>query len=536
MGLTLALATHQLGLRPIVLDKRFAPSQHSKAIAIHARTLETLAMLGLDDTFIAAGQKITGVTMHADGKVLLKADLSETHSRYNFAIDLAQCETERLLLDALERVGITVHRETELIGLEQDKDGVKAHCRLAGDGVSTFTAPYLVGCDGAHSTVRHQLGLNFEGQTYPQAFCLADLHIGADLDQHQWHLYFDPEGLFLLFPLGNSRWRIIATRESAESSAPDLGFFQEAAERRGATGLQLQDPVWLSSFTINRRMVQHYRINRVFLAGDAAHVHSPAGGQGMNTGMQDAFNLAWKLAATLRDGAFDRLLDTYQTERHTIGERVLSLTDRMTKAGTLKHPAATRVRKWIVPLIGEFAFLRHHFLDTLGEVNTCYPTSVLADEYIHPAIGPRARKLFTKGPNAGCGAPEAIITRSQDGQPVHLSSLYCGGHWSVLVFLPATPKQATIEACRSLRDNLDSFTPLAIAMHLVGQRQIDDGLTHDLHVDYLDARDTARQAFGMGKEGGIYLIRPDGYVGFRTLPLCPDKVVTFLGTLYPQNH
>jgi hypothetical protein len=286
---------------------------------------------------------------------------------------------------------------------------VEAVLRGAAEGEESVEAAWMVGCDGAHSTVRHGLGLEFEGSTMPIAWLLADVHLaglpaGPDTLQMFWH----DAGLLATFPITDGRWRVIADLGPAPaggSPAPTLEQVQAVLDARGPGGLKASNPVWLTTFGINERMVSSYRANRVFLAGDAAHVHSPAGGQGMNTGMQDAFNLAWKLAMVVHGAATESLLDSYGVERGAVAREVLSGSGRLTAASLLHGPAA-EVRNVIAHALMGLSPMRRLAANTLSEVSIGYPHGPLTRGYGGlggPAPGERAPPR-TDEPPAGAGS------------------------------------------------------------------------------------------------------------------------------------
>ncbi len=380
VGLTMAAELKRYGQAVRIVDKARARTDKSKALVLWSRTLELLDRAGCAGAFVTAGLKVVGADMIASGKPLGHVDLTDIHSPYAYALMLPQAETERLLEEHLGRLGVTVERSVEMVGFEDDGTAVSAHLREADGREETVRTAWLAGCDGAHSLVRHMLGFGFEGDTLESDWLLADVHIaGAGAPRDAIAIHWHAEGMLVLFPIMPGRVRVIADLGAAPRDHPvdpTLEEVQAIVERRGPGGMHLSDPVWLSAFRINERKVKHYRAGRVFLAGDAAHVHSPAGGQGMNTGMQDAINLAWKLALVCR-GASDTLLDSYSVERSAVGDRVLADAGRLTTVATLRGGAAQSVRNLLAGVLLGLSPVRQAMADTLSETSIGYPDSPL---------------------------------------------------------------------------------------------------------------------------------------------------------------
>jgi 2-polyprenyl-6-methoxyphenol hydroxylase-like FAD-dependent oxidoreductase len=318
-GLTLSLALKARGIAHRHVEKEAAPSQHSKALGVQARTLEVLERLGLADKVLAAAQKVEGSTLHLPGGDA-RFDFVPVHPRFPPVVILPQSETERLLLAA----GAAPEREVAFVGL----DGGAAVLRHADGREERHEADWIVGCDGAHSAVRKAIGIGFSGEAYPEHLVLADCRV-AGLEPARLHLFPGADGARIFFPLPGGLWR--AVKAPAEDETASLAPF-------ALPGLTLDGMVWFSAFRISRRIAAQYRLGRVVLAGDAAHIHSPAGGQGMNLGMQDAY----ALAAALPKGA--DAVDRWAEERHRVGKRVLFATDLLTRAVLGRGGLAARLR------------------------------------------------------------------------------------------------------------------------------------------------------------------------------------------------
>jgi 2-polyprenyl-6-methoxyphenol hydroxylase-like FAD-dependent oxidoreductase len=386
VGLTMAMELARYGRSVRIVDKNQHRTDKSKAIVVWPRTLELLDRVGPDITerFIQVGLKATSTNMLSGDQQIAHIDLSTLDSPYKFVLLIQQSETERLLEEQLEKFGVRVERQVELQGFEQSADAVTCKLQHADGRQETVEADWLVGCDGAHSTVRHTLGKSFEGSTLLNDWILADLHITGIEGPPAISIHWHADGVLALFPLEDTRYRVIADVGSSSSSAigehqaPTLAQVQQILTTRGPKGLVGSDPVWLSNFTINERKVADYRTGRVFLAGDAAHVHSPAGGQGMNTGMHDAFNLAWKLSLVSR-GLSDAelLLTSYNAERGAVARLVLQATGRATMVTLVKGKAKQAIRNFVASHILGLAPVRHIMADALSEISVGYPESPL---------------------------------------------------------------------------------------------------------------------------------------------------------------
>jgi 2-polyprenyl-6-methoxyphenol hydroxylase-like FAD-dependent oxidoreductase len=382
------------GVQVRIVDKTMRRTDKSKALVVWSRTLELLARAGCAEKFVAAGQKVDAATIIAGGALIGHVELAGVASPYPYGLMLPQSETERLLEEHLHGLGVTVEREVELMAFTPSASSVTATLRHAGGELESLETEWLAGCDGAHSTVRHGLGLPFTGTTLQSDWILADIHLkGYPYPESEIAMYWHQDGVLAVFPISPGRFRVIAdlgSSEGAHPADPTLDQVQAVVERRGPGGLAVSDPIWLSAFRINERKVADYRSGRVFVAGDAAHVHSPAGGQGMNTGMQDAINLAWKLALACRGTCADALLDSYSTERSAVGEQVLKAAGRLTVVGTLKNHAAQQIRNTLARLLFGLAPFRRAMVDTMTEVSIGYHDS--------PLNGPHAGHLAGPGP------------------------------------------------------------------------------------------------------------------------------------------
>lgn len=328
-GLTLAASLLIKGVRVILVDRQSEGANTSRAAGVNARTLEVLGALDVTTRLRKEGIEAPRFVIRDGNKVLVDVDFSSLSTDYPFTLLVPQCTTERLLLDRVRELGGDVTRPKVLSTVTQDADGVRATFT---DG-DVVLARYLVGADGMHSTVREQAGIGFSGGAYEHSFVLADARLSGDAPIDEVRLFWASEGLTVVAPLPAGTFRIVAPVDDAPE-VPSTQFVQELLDDRGPGGITVTEVTWGSRFRIHHRVADTYRAGRILLAGDAAHVHSPAGGQGMNLGIQDAVVLADALAGVL-DGGPAALLDEYSAARRPIAHRVIVLTDRLTRLATM---------------------------------------------------------------------------------------------------------------------------------------------------------------------------------------------------------
>jgi 2-polyprenyl-6-methoxyphenol hydroxylase-like FAD-dependent oxidoreductase len=364
-GLALAAELLRQGAKSLIVDRQQAAANTSRAAVVHARTLEVLEPLGVTPELIREGIKVPTFRVRDRDRTLITIDFGGIPSAYPFTLMCPQDRTERILLRRLEVLGGDVVRPCEFTGAKSA--GMNIEAELRADGVtSKVKARWLVGCDGMHSAVREQFGIPFVGSEYEESFVLADVHMDWPLSREEVSLFFSPEGLVVVAPLPDDRFRIVATADVAPESPPLQ--FVNARGPLSASG-HIRDVVWSSRFRIHHRVSESPRKGHVLLCGDAAHVHSPAGGQGMNTGIQDSIALAQVLAETLKDGNQARL-DVWAAERHRVASGVVSLTDRMTKMATLKSGVGRALRNTAMTIAGRLPPVRAALAKRLAELNT----------------------------------------------------------------------------------------------------------------------------------------------------------------------
>ncbi|GLQ88403.1 FAD-dependent monooxygenase [Dyella flagellata] len=380
-GLVLALWLTKLGIGVHIIDKTSAPGTTSRALAVQARTLELYRQLDLDDAVVAGGHPVPAVNLWVKGarKAQVRFEtLASDLTPFPFLHIFPQDQHERLLIDRLEQLGVSVQRQTELLRFTDEGDRVVAYLRDPDGREQVCEAHYLAGCDGARSRVRETLGQSFPGGTYKQVFYVADVDASGPSLDGQLHADLDEADFLAVFPLaGTGRARLIGTVRDERAEHAETLRFEDVSER-AIKHLQVavQRVNWFSTYRVHHRVAERFRHGRVFLLGDAAHIHSPAGGQGMNTGIGDAVNLAWKLAAVMTGQAPDALLDSYEAERIGFARRLVATTDRVfnfvTAEGRVANLVRTRLAPVLIPAVLHFEGAREFLFRTVSQITLNY--------------------------------------------------------------------------------------------------------------------------------------------------------------------
>ncbi len=394
VGLTLAAELHRFGLEVRIIDKQSTPSPQSRALFLWSRTLEQLDRLYLSGEMVALGRKIRAVNVMAGHSRIGHIGFGGTDTPYPFALLLPQAQTERLLIEHLAARGVFVERGTELTGFEDSPLGVTVQLRRETGESGQITTDWLVGADGAGSFVRRALGLSSTGAALQSDWLIADGTLeGADLPADELLSFWHEDGFLGLFPLDGGQYRVIAEiphGEGAQAITPDLAGMQSRLETRGPGGLRLVAPSWFSSFRIHERNMAEYRLGHVFLAGDAAHVFNPVGAQGLNMGIQDAVNLAWKLALVAAGTAnAEALLESYTAERHVAAAQVVADTGRAEAVALLRSPTLRLARNLLGGLFFGLSPLRKSVAESLAQLSTGYGQSPLNGPAAAPVPGPQ---------------------------------------------------------------------------------------------------------------------------------------------------
>lgn len=524
-GLTLAAGLARFGVQFRVIDRAMDRVHESRALGVQARSLEVLQSLGLGDVLVRRGNASARLLLHLDQRRAAEARLGDfgvTDTRYPFILFVSQAETEAVLGDHLASVGVVIERGVELLEATPEPDWVRCRLRHPEGEEQQVGVRYLVGCDGAHSTVRKQAGIPFEGDAYLQDFMLGDVEVDGRLERDALHSFALRRGVAMFFPLGSpTTWRIIGASgkgaehrrrgsggdrpsalDSSEGSGPStlsLEELQKVVDDATGGGLILRDPAWLSHFRLHHRQAAHYHAGHIFIAGDAAHIHSPVGAQGMNTGMQDAWNLAWKLALVVRGEAIEVLLDSYDAERWPVGRRLLRYTDRafsLFTRGISGSVPARWVRRVVVARVVSRILaskqLRASLFHFVSQLGIRYRNS--------PAVTEGEPRLRV-GPKAGDRFPDAQI--EHDRRPTYVQHELASPHFHLVLC-----------GAREGWDQSQAADVTARHAGLVVLHYLTPSFSADALVD--TGGGLLSRLGGRGPHDAVqYLVRPDGHVGFR---------------------
>lgn len=382
LNLALRLARHGIAFR--IVDAHDGPAKESRALVVQARTLEFYRQLGFADAVVAAGTRIEGVRLHEGGRErahVVIEDIGEGLSRYPFILDFPQDEHERFLVDRLREAGVEVERSTSLRSFEQDDDGVDTVLTGPDGRDEQARFAYICGCDGARSTVRGCLGIGFGGGTYQHRYYVADVRLETPDRHHELHLATGPQAFALRLPARQGEMERLIGFVPDEVQEPTFDDVRELAERLLET--RVTELNWFSTYRVHHRVADRFRQDRAFLLGDAGHLHSPVGGQGMNTGIGDAVNLSWKLAHVLQGRASSTLLDTYEPERIAFARELVATTDRLFRMVTAEGLAGQLFRTLVMPTVAPVAThwgsARRALFRTVSQIHIDFPDSALSE-------------------------------------------------------------------------------------------------------------------------------------------------------------
>jgi 2-polyprenyl-6-methoxyphenol hydroxylase-like FAD-dependent oxidoreductase len=482
-GLVLALWLTRLGVTVRITDKTAGPGTTSRALAVQSRTLEFYRQVKLAQSLVEGGVKIAGVNLWVKGARAARLPLQkigEGLTPFPFALVFPQDAHERLLVERLEAVGVKVERETELIRFDQDAASVRAVLRRPDGADETCQATYLAGCDGARSTVREGLGIGFPGGTYAGLFYVADVEASGPPTDFELHLDLDLADILIVFPMKEKGCvRLVGDVREEPDGAERVMTFDDVSPRAiEHLKLAISKVNWFSTYRVHHRVANSFRSGRAYLLGDAAHIHSPVGGQGMNTGIGDAINLAWKLAAVLNGRARDSLLDTYELERIGFARRLVATTDRVfsvvTKQGGVARWVRTRVIPLIAPSLFRLAPVRRFLFRTVSQTGIEYQKSPLSEGTAGSVRGGDRLPWVVTGPNEDNFTPLESVA------------------WQVHVY--GQPGHGLVDACAGLNLPIQVFAWMP---------------------------EMARSGL---MRGALYLVRPDGYIALADPTGDPDRL------------
>lgn len=536
-GLTAAIELIRQGIPVRIIDKvPPRPAVESRAIGTHSRTMEIFERFDVLQTMLESGKTISGFTFHADGKQIGRLSFDGLEAPYPFVMILLQAEAERILLEKLRQLGVEVERPTELISLEQTDEAVTVRLIQADGKAQEAKFSFLIAADGAHSTVRKQLGLSFNGNKTEGAY-VADAQIdweGTPPEPDSGHMYLGTNRMLIFGLLPTGAWRIGVTLPADDkfmrSEKPTLELLQALIDEHGGINARLQEITWSSVFNISYRKVEKLRHNRIFLAGDAAHIHSPAGGQGMNTGIQDAFNLAWKLALVLKNVGDERLLDSYHAERYPIIEKLLPMIEQSEEMIMVANPLAAKLRNHLLSIVTDFGFVQSLGNRALGGFLVNYRRSPIVGEHDMPFLAhvetllqgnlhpnPLDEIDFARAPQPGDRAPDADGIIYNDLTQRFFEVLKTDTRHQLFLFAGSVTqnrerKRELLRIIEQINVEFGNF----IRLFLVVNEHQEAG--EDKSKILYDITGELCKHYGARSEC-LYLIRPDGYISFRSQPI-----------------
>lgn len=514
-GMTAALELSRLQIPIRIIEKTREPATTSRAIGVQARTLELFEQRGLVELMLANGNPGVAGSIYGEGKRVFRLDFSRNGSRYGYMLFISQAETEAILRGALEKQQVTIEREVEFVALSQSEhgDSVKAILKHRDGSLEEARCEYLIDSEGAHSISRTTLNLQFEGKTRDESYALGDLYIDGDLPATDFHIFSSEFGFMGLFPMGERRFRLIASNPLSKpnkDTAPSIEELQQIYDQRSHIAARFHDMSWSSWFRINSRMVSRLHVGRVFLGGDSAHIHSPAGAQGMNTGIQDMINLAWKLAFVIKGQADPKLLHTYSDDRIPVIRNVLTKTEGLTDVIGSENPVFRSVFSHLAPWIVGTEFVQENSTERMSQLSLNYRDSPLS--LSHLALG---------------------SLRAGDRVP-NLEVQVVGGRGEAI-------REPTAARLFQLLDT-DQFTLLfanlkdAETTHHSVQSSLSPwkGL---LEICSIAPSANAEQPFKdiFGSAPALILVRPDGYAAFTGADSSLDALAKYLKSWFPAQ-
>jgi 2-polyprenyl-6-methoxyphenol hydroxylase-like FAD-dependent oxidoreductase len=506
-GLMMACQLQRFGISFRIIEKNAGPTTQSRALAIQARSLELFAQMGIAQKATQQGKPAHAVNYVTRGQISQKISL-EGHgdglTAFPYLLILDQSRTEQLLIDTLKTAGRSVEWQTELVSFREDRHGVLAMVKQPDGTEETIQAQWLVGADGARSVVRHQLGIPFEGQTHTSSLFVLDCKVDLPFDENEAYIAFSDTSFAAFFPMTEGRCRVISILPEDLPEDQPVTFEAVAAgfAARMQIDVQLSDPRWISAYRSHHRHVATFRKDHCFLAGDAAHIHSPVGAQGMNTGLQDAYNLAWKLAFVISGQALPDLLDTYNEERIPIARSLVWTTDRVFGLTLSKNPI---LRFWIMSvaprmlaLILKQPTLARFVFKTISQIGIHYRASRLSSEASQG-------HFLNQAPQPGDRLP--FVKFQDSGQRVNIQDKVKQAAFHLFLF----PGPQVTSQAKMLENGLRSFNDSIVVETIL--------LTPDTAILY--------ETLGI-QHGGCYLVRPDLYIAYRSATLNVEHLERYL--------
>ena len=491
-GLMLANQFGRRGVRALIIDRHAGPSLQTRALGVQARTMEIYANLGIVDRALELGKRGTGADIWAEGRRMARVPLGEAGrsvTPYPFILILGQDDNERIMGDKLRDWGMSVQWNTELVGLEQEGSHVTATLKQPDGATRKLTAAWIAGCDGARSAVRELCGITFPGAPYEHVFFVADTEVTGKMVPDEVNVFLWRKGFHLFFPMrGKDHWRIVGILPPTLRDRDAVNFEDviPSLRKEAGAGLSFKTATWFSTYRIQHRSASHFRDRRSFLLGDAAHIHSPVGAQGMNTGLQDAYNLGWKLALVVKGQADAALLDSYEEERMPVARRLLNTTDRAFRLVVSDSWLAGLFRTEILARIAAFAMSRERIQKAAFRV-----VSQTGISYRNSPLSQTLAGLPDAAPCAGDRMPWLRLKLSPGGPVEDLFAKFDDRHFN-LILIGHPPSTGEVPALGDLLR------------------------VHDIPSDPDNDQELARAKI---PRPSFYLVRPDGHIGLAGIQM-----------------
>lgn len=516
-GLMLAneLLRHNIPFR--IIDKNPEPTQGSNATWIQSRTLEIFDAMGIVDSFLKVGHKCHAINFYDKGQCIGTLSLKNVNSAYPFILMLPQKETESLLIQKLKKSKIKVERPLELIDIKQTNAGVVSTVKQLDGNIETITSNWVIACDGAHGTIRDKCKIPFSGEDIPEQFMVADAEMNSFLPTDAIHVFFDkgtifPERatIFSAFPWGEKQYRLTANlyHETPRQTFHSHEVKEVVAERTYGNFI-VENVSWISPFWIHGKVVSDMQHNSIFLLGDAAHIHSPAGGQGMNMGLQDAYNLAWKLALVINHKAKSSILKSYQIERHPVANKIVETTNNLTNMMLFDKNFFEKLHQFSKDISKNET--NSKVASELLQLDICYQDSPVIDYDEKPS---------SKSPQVGERVPDVIFDESK-----HLYKFFRNTEHNILIFSGTNPSKNKLDEMLELQKTLNQIFPEWVNTYLVSTIKI---AVENL---ILDKNEKIHNQFDV-KNSSVYVIRPDTYIGCFSKNLEIEPIKKYFNRIY----
>ena len=498
-GMTVAIELARRNINVRIVEHRTEPSSHSKALVMHARTLELMDILGVADEMICRGYTSPGIEFSANLEKPLQANAHKLDTQFSYILVLPQAETEEILERYLNRLGVEIERGCTLRDFSDTKNSVRSTVERSEGGTFEINSRFIVGADGVHSTVRKMLDLPFKGYRYGWTAFLGDVRLHGHHAEGGTEQHFSNRGLGFIVPFKDGSHRIVTIdrhyQDDRETRELNLEELQESISAILEKQVELTDPKWLTRWGSSLRIVPQYQVGHAFLGGDAAHAHSPAGGQGMNTGIQDAFNLGWKLAFVIKGKAPEALLNTYNSERYPLGKRALRVSNLLLRSLLIRQTMLRKLRQALLSILIPFPPVQRKITTTLSGLGVRYKTG--------------------SGELAGTRMPDIELMNAEH-EKVKLYKLLSFSGYTLLIFIDPNQAQSARKQINQILGNANEM----LMSHVI----LNSGLPklHNFQANTLvDYRGDFENNIG-SRTGRVVLIRPDAYVAFDLATLDAD--------------